>query len=351
MAQFNISRRTMLLGGGATGVALTGALLTGRLSGAARDRDLPEPPSSPVVGVFDTSADQQLLAPTPLMNTTVVQSFAFDDTRGDLYAVQIVQGGLWLDDEPDRLTSAERSLNGDLCVTRVPVSGNGKTEYMYLRGFGHGVSIGIEPSRSGVWLWTESDADPKTGYGRAVARVPFKAGSTLDSDDPSVRHHRPVPGSVANQPVLDLVGDRVMVSYWTTDKPAQQWYSVYRRDEFLAGRYQELHAVRQVGRKTSETFQGCTLFGDHVYQLAGTAYTGADGRNPPSSKGNARLSAIDLRTGEPSGRARVYAASGLPHREPEGLAVQVTDQPRLCAGFAVGDSGDRTLTVHAFIQA
>lgn len=283
------------------------------------------------------------------MNTTVVQSFAFDDTRGDLYAVQLVQGGLWLDGERARVPSADRSLNGDLCVTRVPLSGGlNETQFMYLRGFGHGVSFGVEPNRQGVWLWTESDADPETGYGRAVARIPFKAGTTLDSDDPSVRHHRPFPGSTANQPVLDLAGDRVMVSYWTTHKPAQQWYAVFRRDEFAAGRYQPLQAVRQVGRKGSETFQGCTLFGDHVYQLAGTAYTEEDGRNPPSSKGNARLSAMDLKTGEPAGRARVHSASGLSHREPEGLAVRLTDQPRLCVGFAVGDPGERMLTVHSF---
>lgn len=351
MPQMNISRRAVLVGGGTTAVALAGGLLSGQLSGGtARPDGKPEANPQPVVGAFDTSSGEQLLAPAPLMNTTVPQSFAFDDSRGDIYAVQLIQGGLLLRDEQGRITPDMRSAAGDLCVTRLPAPGTGDPEFMYLRGFGHGVSLGVQPHRSGVWIWTESDADPTTGYGRAVARVPFRAETTLDSADPSVVHHRVSPGSSANQPILDMAGGRVMVSYWPAETPSQQWYAVYRTDDFVAGRYTELLKVRQVGRRDSETFQGCTLYGDHAYQLAGNAYTGADGDNPRSSGGNARLTAINLNTGKRAGRATVTAGGGLTYREPEGLAVRLTEPPRLAVGFATGEAGNRMLAIHSFAR-
>ncbi|MFJ6937841.1 signaling protein [Streptomyces sp. NPDC101132] len=334
-----LSRRALLLTGGSAAVAVSGGLLAGRLAGG--------PEESSRVGVFDAADTGEVLAPTRLAQTTVAQSFAFDDTRGEVYAVQLVQGGLRLPGERERFSSEVRARSGDLCVTRVPADG-GDLQHMVLRGFGHGVSMGVQPTRSGVWLWTESDADPTTGYGRAVARIPFEPGAVLDSDDPAVRHHRPVPGSFANQPVYDAVEHRVMVAYQTARKPDRQWYAVYPADSFAAGRYEELYAVRQAGRKPDETFQGCALYGDHVYQVTGNEYTDGEGGNPRSSGGNTVLSAVDLRTGRVDGRAPVAAALSLPYREPEGLAVRVTDRPRLCVGFATGDSGDRRLTVHAF---
>ncbi|MEV7413777.1 signaling protein [Streptomyces sp. NPDC089919] len=337
-----LSRRALLLTGGSAAVAVGGGLLAGRrLTDHGPAAGGPEP-----VGSFDAAATRQVLAPTRLANTTVAQSFDFDPARGDLYAVQIVQGGMRLAGDGRRISGDERTLLGDLCVTRLPARG-GPPEYMYLRGFGHGVSMGVQPGPTGVWLWTESDADPKTGYGRAVTRIPFRPGATLDSDDPSVRHHRPVPGSVANQPVYDAHGDRLMVAYRTPGEAGRQWYAVYRAADFAAGRYEELYAVRSAGR-AGETFQGCTLYGAHVYQLTGNEYTEDDGDNPPAEGGNAVLSAIDLRSGEVAGRAPVTAGRDLPYREPEGLAVRTTDRPRLCAGFATGPSGDRRLTVHSF---
>ncbi|WP_371618496.1 signaling protein [Streptomyces sp. NBC_00454] len=348
MAQLNISRRTLLLGGGTAAAALTGGLFAARFSGAGWITDPGAEPDSPLVGAFDTRTDQQLLAPTSLMNTTVPQSFAFDDARGDVYAVQLVQGGLRLRGEDRQLPSDQRAAEGDMCVTRLPAPGTGDPQFMYLRGFGHGVSIGVQPHRSGVWIWTESDADPANGYGRAVARVPFREGTTLDSADPSVVHHRVSPGSQANQPVLDMAGGRVMVSYWPADDPSRQYYSVYRTEDFVAGRYTELYKVRQVGRKDSETFQGCALYGDVVYQLAGNSYTAKSGDNPRSRGGNTRLTAIDLTTGRPAGRATLTAGRELPYREPEGLSVRLTDPPRLCVGFGTGEAGGRMLAIHSF---
>ncbi|MFE2376106.1 hypothetical protein [Streptomyces sp. NPDC059398] len=299
-------------------------------------------------GASEPAGRSQILAPTALHQTTVPQSFAFDDSRGDIYAVQLVQGGVRLPGEPRRLTSAERNRRGDLCVTRL--SAGGRTlGHMFLRGFGHGVSLGVEPSASGVFLWTESQAHPDTGYGLAISRFAFRHAAVLDSGHPGLRHHRPVPGSLANQPSVDNATRRVMVSYWTVAAGGvrQQWYAVYGMDAFLAGRYEPLHTAPQRGRSTAETFQGCVLYGDRVYQLAGNAYTPSSGANPQISGGNTRVTAVDLRGGRPPAPRRITAGAGLAYREPEGLAVRRREGgPELCVGFATGGSRARMLAIH-----
>lgn len=341
------SRRALLAAGGAGAVALSGGFVGARiLSGMSDD----EPEAS--VGDFGLTPSSELLAPSRLRFTTVAQSFAFDDTRADVYVAQLVGGGLRLPGESRRPTSAERARHGDLCVNRLS-SGGTLTGHMILRGFGHGVSFGVEPTGSGVLLWTESQAHPRTGYGLAVTRVPFTDGAVLDSRDPSLVHHRPVPGSIANQPSLDLTARRVLVSYWTADAAGRrrQWYAVHDMDAFLDGRYEPRARTRQRGRGPKETFQGCALHGDHVYQLSGTSYTAASGDNPPGSGGNARVAAIDLRDSGAAISRRTTVARTLEHREPEGLAVRLTDGPRLCVGFATGPVRGRMFTVHGLGRA
>lgn len=342
------SRRTVLTVGGAGAVALSGGFVGARvLSGPADDG---KPEAS--VGDFGLNASSRLLAPCRLRYGTVAQSFAFDDTRAEVYAAQLVGGGVRLPGERRRATSAERARHGDLCVNRLASDGT-RTGWMILRGFGHGVSFAVEPTRSGVLLWTESQAHPRTGYGRAVTRFPFADGTVLDSTHPSLAHHRPVAGSIANQPSLDLSARRLMVGYWTVAASGrrEQWYAVHDMDRFLEGRYRPLHTVRQSGRGPEETFQGCVLHGDYVYQLSGTSYTAASGGNPPESGGDTRVGAIDVRDGRAAAARRTTVARALGHREPEGLAVRLTDGPLLCVGFATGSPRDRMFTVHALGRA
>jgi hypothetical protein len=51
--------------------------------------------------------------------------------------------------------------NGDLCVTQLDFAG-GQVGHMFLTGFGHGVSIGVEPVGSTSYLWTEVDSPSGT---------------------------------------------------------------------------------------------------------------------------------------------------------------------------------------------
>ncbi|WP_326693793.1 MULTISPECIES: signaling protein [unclassified Streptomyces] len=339
-----VSRRTLLIAGGAGAAAVA----TGGVLATTRD---PRPPVSHLrkrraAGDFVIASPSRVLGRTALYDTTGAQSFAFDDAHGHLYTVQQVQDGLRLPGEPRAVRYADRLRRGDMCVSKLSLAG-ALLGHMYLRGFGHGISMGVEPSGAGVQLWVESRAHPETGYGRAVARVPFTDGTVLDSDSPAVRHHTPLPGTVRNHPALDLAGRRVLISHWAGK---HHRYAVYGMDDFLAGRYEPLYTMRETARHKGEALQGCALHGDYIYQLTGNPYTDGSGSNPPESGGNTFASAIALGTGKTAGRRRITAAPSLPFREPEGIAVQLSPTPRLCTGFSTKTAGRRELSVYGFTE-
>ncbi|MFE2289208.1 signaling protein [Streptomyces sp. NPDC059443] len=337
------SRRTLLFAGGtvAAGVAVGG--LGWKLR---TETGSPEDDSPPMAGVFDMRTAAERLAPSPLFNTTGPQSFAFDDSKGMIYTLQGIQGGLRLDGEKEPASSADRKAAGDMCLTRMSSSGE-PLGHMYLRGFGHGISFGVEPVGKSTLIWVESKPDPESGYGRSVARVLFRDGALLDGDDPTVAHYDPVPGSSEVSPALDLAGGRVLVSH---QEGEEHRFSVYGMTDFLAGRFEAAHTLEAgVQVREEEWFQGCALHGDFVYVLTGEPYTGKNGDNPPKSDGNTYVSAIDVRTGEAQGRHLVTVARHLPYREPEGIAVSTTGPgPALCVGFSVKSRDARELTVYGF---
>lgn len=332
----HLGRRAFLLAGGGAVVAAAGGALV-------RESDRGRAGPVDAVGLFAVDEAAELVPPSPLHTANGPQSFAFDDAGGHVYTLQVMPGGVRLADEEAALSGRERRLAGDMCVSVLTLSG-APAGHMYLRGFGHGVSMGVEPSGTEALLWVESDVDSRTGYGRAIARIPFREGAVLDSSSPDVRHHRPLPGSRQLHPAVDLEGSRVLVSHWTGNA---HHYAVYRSDDFLDGRYEPVHTVADTALRDGEWVQGCALHGDHVYQLTGKGYTDEAGANPPSAGGDTFVSAIDVRTGEVTGRRKVTAAPGLNFREPEGVAVRSAAEPLLCVGFSVKTPTGRNLAVYA----
>ncbi|XIE80618.1 signaling protein [Streptomyces sp. SBR177] len=273
----SVSRRTLLLTAGTAAASLT----VGGAAGFALGRSGREPlaPVEPV-GAFDVRRASRLWSPTPLHDTTGPQSLAFDDTRREVYALQLAQGGLRLSGEDGAVDAGARKRAGDLCVTRYADSG-AHLGHMYLRGFGHGISLGVEPADGAPWLWVESRADPRTGYGRALARIPFRDGVVLDSADPSVRHLRPAPdGATHVHPALDPAAGKVLVSY---RQDGEHRYSVHRMADVRAGKSDPLRDFRVPPALKEETFQGCALHGNHVYHLTGNPYSKSSGANPRAS--------------------------------------------------------------------
>lgn len=73
----------------------------------------------------------------------MLQSFAFDERHGHMYALQVMEGGVRLPGEPRAYTRAERAARGDMCLNRLTMGG-ALTGDMYLLGFGHGSALGVE---------------------------------------------------------------------------------------------------------------------------------------------------------------------------------------------------------------
>ncbi|WP_063735191.1 hypothetical protein [Streptomyces sp. RTd22] len=339
-----LTRRKFALAGGAAAAGALGAFAVRPTEAHAAHAANASAGIAAAGGRFDLSVPStQLIREKAPHNNTVLQSFAFDDANGHLYTIQLMQGGIRLSGESAPVSGADRAARGDMCITKLSLTGS-KLGHMYVRGFGHGVSIGCEPVGATAQLWTESDANPDSGYGRAISRFAYQDGAVLDSGSSALATHRPVAGSTSNQPAVDMLNKRLLLRY---RQGGEVRYRLMSLAGVTAGDYTAVYDdIPQTGVEDGEVFQGFTVLGDYVYQLTGTAYSDENGPNPPSGHGNAHVSCVDLRTGELVQRSRTEAGYSLDYREPEGMAVQLTSPRRLCMGFASGASGARELSVY-----
>jgi hypothetical protein len=313
-----LRRRSLLFGGAGAASAL--ALGAGFLWSPLAQADTPG-------GVFDLDKGaEKFLREKALHHTTVLQSFAFDNTNKHLYVLQV--------------TGDE--LAGNLVLTKLDYTG-AKLGYMTLKGFGHGVAMGVELDGSTPWIWTETDNNTDSGYGRAVTRFKFANAKTLTYGSGSLPVYRAHAGSTSNTPSIDARNGRIAIRYRSG---STMNYKVFKLADFKNQRFSPLHTFTQTGIDDGEVFQGWCLHGDYIYQLTGTAYTAESGANPPSGKGNTHLSCVDVRTGKLVERRRTEAAYSLDYREPEGIAVQLTSTPRLHMGFASGAKGARRFSLY-----
>ncbi|WP_432137431.1 MULTISPECIES: phage baseplate protein [unclassified Streptomyces] len=292
---------------------------------------------------FDlTAPSSMLLREVPLAGTRVLQSFAFDNAAGHVFTVQLVDGGLRLPGETRTYSGSDRTANGDLCLTRLDLSGR-ILGTMYLRGFGHGVQIGVESTASGSYLWTEThsvrtqNADGTySGWGDRLARFRFQNGSVLTADSPAVTQYQLESGVDRTTVATDPVNNRLAVRCRTGGAFR---YRLYDLADFKAGGRTPLADVPQPADLMPDhpdTFQGFASHGSHLYLLAGTQY-GKDGSVSPY--GNTFITCVDWNTGAVVEQKLTRAGYSLPYREPEGMAIQVPDPAdplavRLCSGFA-----------------
>ncbi|MEU6576779.1 teichoic acid biosynthesis protein C [Streptomyces sp. NPDC046805] len=275
-----------------------------------------------------------------LLHSTVLQSFAFDEERGHLYALQVMQGGVRLDGEPRAFTHAERVRRGDLCLNRLSADGR-LIGAMHLLGFGHGGALGVEETfGGGIVLWTEWDADPASGFGRGVCRFHFTDGRVFHRSSRGLTTFRPVPGSTHNSATVDTVTGVLLLRYKTSGRSRYRLYDLRR---FTAGDFRPRVDFVQPGTDLGLPFQGVAVHGNDLYQLFGTGYGPG---NAPASGGNVRLDRIDLKHPHNVRRVREMSASALRPREPEGLAALRSGGPWLCLGFTQGPSGDRAFCLY-----
>ncbi|MFI2430350.1 Tat pathway signal sequence domain protein [Streptomyces sp. NPDC018693] len=333
------SRRQLLRRAcGLTAAALTGSLVLTQAGTASA--------AVPGSKRFDlTDGSDKWLREILLSETRILQSFGFDNTNKHLYTAQLVQAGRMLPGETRTYTGTERSTNGDLCITRLDWQGYiiGR---MYLRGFGHGVSIGVEPSGNSAYLWTETDSRPdgsNNGFGTKIARFKFANGAVLTPDAYQVTRFDPAPGSTNNTVAIDPVNNRLVHRYRISGGFK---YSLYDLATFKAGTFIPLATIDQPAVLTGPVFQGYTSLGQYLYTLDGTAYT-YDTSGNRTSDSNTYLTSVDWNTGIVYERRWSNAANSLFYREPEGLAIQIPDMAnpaavRLHIGFGSEESLSQT---------
>jgi hypothetical protein len=306
--------------------------------------------SVPTSGRFDlTAPSTELIREKDLHNNTVLQSFAFDNDNQHIYTVQLMSGGQQMPGESAPVSGSARALNGDLCVTKLDLSGN-IISYMYLKGFGHGVQIGVEPGvgqkgQPVAYLWTEVDAvnDGTNGWGTQLARFPFTDGAVVTPNTPWLEKHQIVPGADRTTVNIDTVHGLLTMRYRLN---GVFHFGVYDLAEVKQNRYVSLADVLQPA--LSYDFQGFTSFGSYLYLLEGTAY-GTSGSVSPD--GNTYITCVDLNTGSVTDRQLTKAGYTLDYREPEGMAIQIPDRnnpnaARLSFGFASGASGARKASIY-----
>jgi hypothetical protein len=317
-------RRILGLGGRLAAAALTATaplslLSTSEARGAVAD--------SPRFAL--TGPDEHPVLRARLHRNWVMQSFAYDNTRQEIYFVQHV---------PD---TSDPARTGDLYVTRTDAAG-AERGWMALIGFGHGVQIAVEPRDDGVWLWTEWRADD-SGYGTRLARFPFRHEATIGRDDPLVQDRTPaLPGVVRTpQPAIDPSTGRLLVRYKDArDRPRVAVFALADargRRPAAADRLVDRPLPYRGDWAGDHPFQGFTAYGRYLYQLEG------------GLGGPAHLTAVDLvdtSAGPVADRVVTRAGSFLPDREPQGMAVWLSPRgPRLAFGFHSNANGQRYASV------
>lgn len=330
----NPNRRQLLKwGGGLAGATALGTLWLASSSASAA--------TVAASKRFDlTEGSTEFLREIDLQETRVLQSFAFDNTNKHVYTAQLVQGGRQLPGETQVYDGASRSARGDLCITRLDWGGN-EIGRMYLRGFGHGVSIAVEPSGNSAYLWTECDVDMTKAadsagnrYGTRIARFKFANGAVLTNASAALTKYTPVAGATNTTVAIDPVNSRIAHRY----NLGGTWkYALYDLATFKSGGA-PLATVSQAGELTGVTFQGYTAYGQYLYTIDGEAYG-----NPGSVEGtgNTYITCVDWNTGATVDRQLTKAGYTLSYREPEGLAIQIPDTANMAAvrlhmGFASG---------------
>ncbi|MGC4081692.1 MAG: hypothetical protein QM736_06205 [Vicinamibacterales bacterium] len=286
-----------------------------------------KPAPLPATGRFDLREEPRTVFRGQWLHDRrhVPQSFAFDDVNGFLYVLQV-------EGTNAAGTFAEHSQRGDLTLTKLTRDGRAIAGHMTLRGFGHGVALGVEPLGAEAFLWTEVDSQPNdagVGRGTRIGRFRFKSGATLDTASPQLEKFDLIAGARTCTPSLDLAHGRLALRHV---RDGEMRVTLYDLAAVKAGRAQPLRDISLAF--PFGTAQGWCTFGSCVYVLAGQAYGPA---NPPP--GNATVWCLDWNTGAVVDHQPVHALPDLVYREPEGLAVSVSDgAPRLCVGFGASVS-------------
>ncbi|ULL13298.1 Tat pathway signal sequence domain protein [Paenibacillus sp. H1-7] len=295
--------------------------------------------------MFDLSSEAtEIIRDKALHNGTVLQSFAFDNVNRHIYVVQLMAGGQQLPGESAPVSGSSRDKNGDLTLTQLDWDGN-ELGYMFLKGFGHGVQIGVETVGETAYLWTETDAvtEGSSGWGTQIARFPFENGSIMTPDSPELEKHRLIEGADRTTVNIDPANGLLTMRY---RKDGAFRFGVYDLEQVKSRNYEP---VADVPQPKVGTFQGFASYGGYLYLLEGTSY-GSGGSEPPT--GNTYITVVSLTSGDVVDKQLITAGNTLSFREPEGMAIRIPDgkhpqKAELSFGFASNFTPSRLANIYS----
>jgi hypothetical protein len=341
------------------GMSVPAAPLLLRAGTAAADTTTPPgmPTGAPLIDVGQDSGRWPAGSDGVVNNdtSTTVQSFAVDSANGCVYGLQGAGASqvAYLRSGSQVAVTASigapvHSTSGDMCLTQHDLNGN-ITGFMYLLGFGHGVSLGVEPASgsTGPYIWTEANAGI-SGYGQEVVRFPFVSGTVLWTSHPSVQRFAAMPdGATAVTPSVDVDYNVLLLRYAKSD--GNHYFQAYylsdaiaalaSSDKSLPSPLLDSAGVPQpplpkvddngvaLDPYVPATFQGFTSYGQYVYMLDGDPRPSTDDTSQPLSgyeKWTVHTSSFDLNAADPAStleRTHSEADAGAYPREPEGMSI------------------------------
>lgn len=288
-----------------------------RLAGLTSVAAQPSTPAAPVAQgpALPIGKPKVLHRHLKLTNARAAQSMAYDGKVR--YVLQVSHG-------------AKADHHGDLTLTRMNASGH-ITGVMHLKGFGHGVALGVEP---GGTLWTETGpvthVQDGSARGTRLARFKFVNHETLTAHGHGVRAsgvHSP-----SHPTLLATPGPRCTASVDGATLGMRWWdgkryvFATFDLAAAKRGVLQRLTPPRPLGAKG--VCQGWCLRDGRAYVLLG-----APGQS-------ATVAVLDLHTGKTAVHHTGARESG--HTEPEGIAV---NDGRLEIGVSTGKVGARRYTI------
>lgn len=280
--------------------------------------------------MFDLSEPAtQLIRDKELHNGTVMQSFAIDDVNQNIYVLQLMAGGQQLPGEDKPVSGSQRDKNGDLTLTQLDLQGN-KLGHMFLKGFGHGVQMGVEIDGDTTYLWTETDAvtEGKSGWGTQLARFSFENGKILTPDSAEMEKHQLIEGVDRTTVNIDQANGLLTMRY---RQDGIFRFGVYELEKVKRKEYIPIADVKQ---PSLGTFQGFASYGGYLYLLEGNAYSSSG-----PIEGNTYITAVNLTSGDVVDKQLITSGADLTFREPEGMAIRIPNpkhpqKAELCFGFA-----------------
>ncbi|MGV9338443.1 phage baseplate protein [Streptomyces sp. NPDC003688] len=373
----DMTRRNLLRGGTGVAVGAAAALALPAQDAAA------EPAVNPAnvpggTALIDVAAGSTrwLTGVGNQDSSTTLQGIAFDSVNGHLYTLQIAgasQVAYLRSGSQAAVTSSIgadlHDKSGDLCLTRRDLSTGAITGYMYLLGFGHGVSLGVEPAKSGspAYVWTEAGCG-QTGFGQEFVRFPFADQTVLWTSHPAVqRFGSPDPAATSMTPSVDVDHNILLIRY---AMDSDHWFAAYDLAAAVAtantghpmpaplARIQQptLYKYAADGTPTTDkaTFQGFTSYGQYVYMLDGDPRTDTtSGTLTGTDKWAIHTTSFDL-NGTQNNPTTGYIASthseadaAANPREPEGMAMYTgSGSPRLSFGITNNSGSDHQFDLY-----